>query len=63
MHPKDVEGMANSVDPEQTAPKRFLYDDCSSGLGLHCLQSLSVQTLRIIRLSFADSRCMEKCIG
>ena len=27
MHPKDAEGIANSVDPDQTAPP----------LGLHCL--------------------------
>ena len=30
MHPKDADGMANSVDPDQTASKQ-------SGLGLHCL--------------------------
>ena len=29
MHPKDRDGMANRVDPDQTAPK--------SDLGLHCL--------------------------
>ena len=28
MHPKDAEGIANSIDPDQTAPR---------GLGLHCL--------------------------
>ena len=31
MHPKDVNGMANSVDPDQTA--RFEQSD----LDLHCL--------------------------
>ena len=31
MCPKDVEGMANSVDPDQTAPQE------QSDLGLHCL--------------------------
>ena len=31
MHPKDADGMANSVDPDQTAPKK------QSDLGLHCL--------------------------
>ena len=31
MHPKDTEGIANSVDPDQTAPKE------QSDLGLHCL--------------------------
>ena len=30
MHPKDAEGVANSVDPDQTAPKE-------QSLGLHCL--------------------------
>ena len=29
MHPKEEDGMANSVDPDQTAPE--------SDLGLHCL--------------------------
>ena len=37
MSPKDGEGIANSVDPVQTAD-----------LGLHCLPRLSVQKLRII---------------
>ena len=30
MHPNDAEGIANSVDPDQTAPEQ-------SDLGLHCL--------------------------
>ena len=34
MHPKDSEGMANSVDPDQTAPKEE-----QSDLGLHYLLS------------------------
>ena len=29
MHPKDDEGIANNVDPDQTAPQ--------ANLGLHCL--------------------------
>ena len=37
--PKDVNGMADSVDADQTAP---------SDLGLHCLPDLSVQILWII---------------
>ena len=31
MHPKDADGMANSVDPDQTASSE------QSDLGLHCL--------------------------
>ena len=31
MHPKDADGMANSVDPDQTASLK------QSDLGLHCL--------------------------
>ena len=31
MHPKDADGMENSVDPDQTAPKG------QSDLSLHCL--------------------------
>ena len=31
MHPKDAEEIANSVDPDQTAPEE------QSDLGLHCL--------------------------
>ena len=34
MHPKDADGMANSVDPDQTAP---LGSGSGSDLGLHCL--------------------------
>ena len=42
VHPKDADGMANSVDPDQTAPEQ-------SDPGLHCLPGLSIQELRIIR--------------
>ena len=31
MHPKDADGMVNSVDPDQTAPQE------QSDQGLHCL--------------------------
>ena len=37
---KDADGMTNSVDPDQTAPKE------QSDLGLHCLLDLSVLVLR-----------------
>ena len=40
MHPKDANGMANSVDPDQTAPGYTLL----AQLGLH----VSVQKSRII---------------
>ena len=33
MRPKDADGIANNVDPDQTAPKE------QSDLGLHCLLS------------------------
>ena len=43
MHPKDAEGIANSVDPDQTAPMqtvqtqiRLLLEE-QSDQGLHCL--------------------------
>ena len=32
MHPKDADGIANSVNPDQTAPPSL-----ESDLGLHCL--------------------------
>ena len=32
MHPKDADGLANSVDPDQTASEQK-----QSDLGLHCL--------------------------
>ena len=32
MHPKDADGMANRVDPDQTASEE------ESDLGLHCLR-------------------------
>ena len=35
MHPKDADGMANSVDPDQTASEEAVQKQ--SDLGLHCL--------------------------
>ena len=35
MHPRDANGMANIVDPDQTAPFKE-----QSDLGLHCLLRL-----------------------
>ena len=43
MGPKDVDGMANSVEPDQTAPKPE-----QSDLGLHCCPNLPVQKLKNI---------------
>ena len=41
MSPNDAEGMANSVDPDQTAPEE------QSDLGLHCLpRHICPKTLR-----------------
>ena len=49
MHPKDAVGIANSVDPDQTAPRR---SDCSSRSSLIWVctvcPDLSVRKLRII---------------
>ena len=39
MHPKDADRMANSVNPDQTAPFEW------SDLGLHCLPDLFVHSL------------------
>ena len=49
MHPKDAEGIANSDDPDQTAP---LGAEEQAGLGLHCLPDLSVRKLRNITVLF-----------
>ena len=35
MSPNDADGMANSIDPDQTAPRLLLLEQ--SDLGLHCL--------------------------
>ena len=40
MSPNNTDGIANSVDPDQTAPQ--------SDLGLHCCPGISVRKLRII---------------
>ena len=42
MHPKDTEGLANSVDPDQTAPKSSLIWVCTVCSGI------SIRKLRII---------------
>ena len=36
MSPNDADGMANSVDPDQTAPLGAVLEE-QSDLGLHCL--------------------------
>ena len=36
MHPKDAEGIANSADPDQTAPLGAVLEE-QSDLGPHCL--------------------------
>ena len=43
MSPKDADGMANSVDPDQTAPREE-----QSDLGLHCLPRPICPKIRII---------------
>ena len=45
MHPKDVEGIANSVDPDQTAPRISLIWVCT------VRPDLSVRKLRNITVS------------
>ena len=37
MHPKNADEMANSVDPDQTAPDDQTAPQEQSDLGLHCL--------------------------
>ena len=39
-----LSGMANSVDPDQTAPKE------QSDLGLHCLHMTFCQTLSVLEI-------------
>ena len=46
MHPKDAEGIANSVDPDQTAPLGAVW----SGSALFAQPDLSVRKLRKIRV-------------
>ena len=41
---KLLSGMANSVDPDQTAPKE------QSDLGLHCLRMTFCQTLSVLEI-------------
>ena len=51
INPNYPDGIANSVDPDQTAPYRVDPDQTAlkeqSDLGLHCLLSLSVSLIRI----------------
>ena len=47
MHPKDADGMANSVDPDQTASSKK-----QSDLGLHCLlRPICPNTLNLYGIS------------
>ena len=48
MSPNDADGMANSVDPDQTAPQ--------SDQGLHCLPRPIFRKLRIITVKMADAK-------
>ena len=50
MRPKDADGIANSVDPDQTAPKE------QSDLGLHCLLSSIFPNTRKIPMSMSLNR-------
>ena len=51
MSPNDADGMANSVDPDQTAPD----------LGLHCLlRPVSVRKLRIITVCVFQGSALKK---
>ena len=52
MHPKDAEGIANSVDPDQTAPRSSLIWVCT------ICPDLSARKLRIITVSTADIKIL-----
>ena len=52
MHPNDADGMANSVDPDQTAPHQ-------SDLGLHCL----LRPVRKFRNITVSSLCSLESYG
>ena len=58
MHPKAADGIANTVDPDQTAPSE-------ADPFIHCLPiktELSVQKLRIITtVSLISVRSVQKC--
>ena len=44
MHPKDADGMANSIDPDQLLLQK------QSGLGLHCLlRPICPNTIEFVR--------------
>ena len=49
MHPKDADGMATSVDLDQTAPPGA--PDQTSDLGLHCLSRPVQKTLLTITVT------------
>ena len=49
MHPKDAAGIANSVDPDQTAPLGAVWS------GSAVCSDLSVRKLRIITVSLVSS--------
>ena len=53
MHPKDAEGIANGVDPDQTAPQQ-------SDLGLNCLPRpvclKTSSTLKLLKMSCYTDR-------
>ena len=53
MSPKDADGMTNSVDPDQTAPR--------SGLGLlFCVQGYLAEKLSIIMVI---TICVQSCLA
>ena len=50
MCPNDADGMANSVDPDQTAPRSSLIRVCTvcPGISVQKLRIITVRTLHII---------------
>ena len=54
--PKNVDGMADSVDPDQTVPQE------RSSLGPHCCPDLSIRKFRIITLS-TKAHWFQSCTG
>ena len=57
MHPKDAEGIANSADPDQTAPLGAVLIRLQSDLGLHCSPRPDFRKLKIITASWFYQLC------
>ena len=57
MHPKDAEGIANSVDPDQAAPSLIWVCTVCPDLSVRKLRNITVEFDKFLFGMFFDKKC------